>query len=116
MSFDTIEIVSIAIFFLGFFGVIGTRNMVKSIIYISLMESAVIMFFLGLGARGGVLAPVGDNLEYLELVSDPFPQAMMITAIVIGLSITAINIVMVVTLFRKHRSSDWVVVRKASLE
>ncbi|MCL2170721.1 MAG: cation:proton antiporter subunit C [Defluviitaleaceae bacterium] len=115
-NFNTIEIAAIAMFFIGLYGAIITRNMIKSIIFTVLMESAVIMFFLGLGARGGLLPPIGENLAYYDNLADPLPQALMITAIIIGLSVTAINIVMVISLFRKHRSTDWATVRKASME
>ena len=115
-NFDPVEIASIAMFFIGFYGLIISRNMVKSIIFTVLMESGVIMFFLSLGARGGVLPPMGENLEHIGYLADPLPSALMITAIVIGLSVTAINIIMVITLFRKYRSTDWSVVREKSLE
>jgi len=115
-NFDAVEIASIAMFFIGFYGLIVTRNMVKSIIFTVLMESGVIMFFLSIGARSGILPPIGENLEHIGYLADPLPSALMITAIVIGLSVTAINIIMVITLFRKHLSADWAVVREKSLE
>jgi len=59
------------------------------------------------------LPPIADHLyEYGNLV-DPLPSALMITAIVIGLSITAINITMLMTLLRKYRTSDWNEVKAA---
>jgi len=40
----------------------------------------------------------------------------MITAIVIGLSVTAVKIIMLITLYRKYGTTDWSQVRKQSLE
>jgi len=109
----TVEIAAIAMFFLGFFGIISTRNIIKSVIFIVLMETGVIMFFLSIGISTGMLPPIADHLnEYGNLV-DPLPSALMITAIVIGLSVTAINITMLMTLLRKYRSSDWETVKAA---
>jgi len=110
----TVELLTVAMFFIGFFGLITSKNVIKSIVCIVLMETAVIMFFLGLGYRGAVLLPpIGGNLDAArEYVSDPLPQALMITAVVIGLSTTAINIIMFITLFRKHRSSNWDVLKR----
>ena len=108
-----VEIAAIAMFFLGFFGLISSRNIIKSVIFIVLMETGVIMFFLSVGASHGLLPPIADHLyEYGSLV-DPLPSALMITAIVIGLSITAINITMLMTLLRKYRTSDWNEVKAA---
>jgi multicomponent Na+:H+ antiporter subunit C len=79
-----------------------------------MMEVAVIMFFLGIGFSPDALPPIGENLQNFENVADPLPQALMITAIVIGLSVSAVNIVMVITLFRRFKTTDWNTVKKLS--
>jgi len=114
MSISSIvEIAAIGMFFLGFLGVITSRNIIKSVIFIVLMETGVIMFFLSIGVSAGFLPPIAGHLsEYGNLV-DPLPSALMITAIVIGLSVTAINITMLMTLLRKHRTADWDAVKEA---
>jgi len=110
---NIVELASIGMFFLGFFGLISTRNIIKSVIFIVLMETGVIMFFLSVGVATGFLPPIaGDLYEYNSLV-DPLPSALMITAIVIGLSVTAINITMLMTLLRKYRTADWESVKDA---
>jgi len=111
-----IEIFVIAMFFISFYGLIVSKNAIKSIVFIVLMESAVIMFFLSLGYSSGIIPPIGQNLELAENVADPLPQALMITAIIIGLSITAINITMLITLCRKLKTTDWDIIRKKSVE
>lgn len=110
---NIVEIASIGMFFLGFLGVISSRNIIKSVIFIVLMETGVIMFFLSIGVSAGLLPPIAEHLsEYGNLV-DPLPSALMITAIVIGLSVTAINITMLMTLLRRYRTADWTAVQKA---
>jgi len=113
---NIVEIAAIAMFFLGFFGLVASNNIIKSVIFIVLMETGVIMFFLSLGISAGFLPPIADHLiEYYTLV-DPLPSALMITAIVIGLSVTAINITMLMTLLRKYRTADWAAVKEAVLQ
>lgn len=102
-----IEIFPIALFFICFYGLIVSRNIIKSIVFILLMEASIIMFFLTFGFGTGIVPPVGANLYMHEHVADPLPQALMITAIVVGLATTAINITMFITLFRKFKSADW---------
>jgi len=109
MNVQPVELFSLAVFFIGFYGLIISRNIVKSIVFIVLMETAVIMFFLSLSFGGtALLPPVGDSPEAMVgNISDPLPQALMITAVVVGLCTTAINIVMFITLFKQLKSSDW---------
>ena len=106
----SLDFFAIAMFFIGFFGLITSRNVVKSIIFISLMETSVIMFWLFLGARYGTAPPIVEHPEMLynlSVFADPMPQALMLTAIIIGVSVTAINITMLNTLFRKYKTIDW---------
>ena len=118
MRYELVEILTVIMFFISFYGLLTSKSIIKSIVFMVMMESAVIMFFLSLGNRGGVNPPIdGYNyLEQIERVADPLPQALMITAIVIGLSVTAVKIIMLITLYRKYGTTDWSQVRKQSLE
>ena len=94
------------IFFISFFGLITSKNIIRTIIFVLMMQTSVVMFWLTVGARVGALPPI-QPYENLENISDPLPQALMITAIVIGISVVAIAITMFNTLFRKYKTSDW---------
>jgi len=112
-----IEIGAIIMFFIGFYGLITSNNVIKSIVFISILEMAVIIFWVSLGFRSGMVPPVRHFLyEDLAYVADPLPQALMITAIIIGMSVTAANIVMLITLVRKIKSTDWDVIKEKSAE
>ena len=110
---NIIELASAGMFFLGFLGLISSRNIIKSVIFIVLMETGVIMFFLSVGIAAGSLPPIAEHLGGYGYLADPLPSALMITAIVIGLSVTAINITMLMTLLRKYRTADWEAVKEA---
>ena len=115
-AFITVEFFAILMFFISLYGLIVSKNIIKSMAFLMVMETAVIMFFLSIGYSAGILPPIGENLAYIDHVSDPFPQALMITAIVIGLSVTAINIIMFITMFRKYKTADWDTLRQKSME
>jgi len=111
------EIIPIIVFFMGMFGLITSKNIIKSVACLVLMEMAVIVFILGLAYRTGILPPIGQGVEYtLYAVADPLPQALMITAIIIGLAVTAIDFTMIIHLVRKHKSTDWSEVKDACME
>jgi multicomponent Na+:H+ antiporter subunit C len=116
MRFELVELFTVIMFFISFYGLLV--SIIKSIVLMVIMECAVIMFFLGLGYSSGILPPIDsfDNLQDLERVADPLPQALMITAIVIGLSVTAVKIVMLITMYRKYGTTDWEAARQKSME
>ena len=113
---DYIEIAAIVVFFIAFYGLITHRKMIKSVVCTIVMATAVIFFFLGIGFRSGIMPPIGEEFPYVEQVADPIPQALMITAIVIGVAMTTINITMLTSLFRKYKTTDWDVAKQKSLE
>ena len=115
MNFNTIEVFAALLFFISLYGMMISNNAIKSIVFIVLMETAVIMFFLSIGFRVGIVPPIGAGLEDAAHIADPLPQALMITAIIIGLSVTAVNIIMLITLCRKLKTIDWNIIKKESM-
>ncbi|MCL2571252.1 MAG: cation:proton antiporter subunit C [Defluviitaleaceae bacterium] len=110
MNLHIFDIFPIILFFISFFGLITTNNTMKSIVFIMLMQTAVIMFWVGVGARFGAQPPIIGDIAYLEnpdAIADPLPQALMLTAIIIGIAVTAINITMLNALFRKYKTMNW---------
>jgi len=110
-----VEIASILVFFIGFYGIITGKNVIKSIVSIGIMEMAIVVFFLNLGFFEGTQPPIGLEIV-AELVADPLPQALTITAIIIGVAVTAINLTMLLALFRQFNSTDWEVLKRAASE
>jgi multicomponent Na+:H+ antiporter subunit C len=113
MNFLTVEILAIAVFIISFYGLMVNKNIIKSIISIVLMEMATIMFLIGVGFSDGMKPPIG---EIIENPADPLPQALVITTIVIGLAITAVNIIFFNSICRQYGAADWDTVKKKNLE
>ena len=107
MTGSTIEIFALIVFFIGFYGLITSKKIIKSIVFLVLVEVSIIVFFLGIGFHSYLVPPVSIMPGDVAQAADPLPQALMITAVVVGLATTAINITMFITLFRKHKSGDW---------
>ena len=118
MDMHVFDIFPIILFFISFFGLITTVNIVKSIILSVTMQTSVIMFWLGIAARVGRIPPI---FEYYDLyegieIADPLPQALMLTAIIIGIAITAINITLLNSLYRKYKTIKWDEMTKTAFE
>ena len=118
MNLHIFDIFPAVLFFISMFGIITSNNIVKSIVLIILMQTAVIMFWLGVGSRFGVIPPIFEYYAYVpdpSAIADPLPQALMLTAIIIGIAVTAINITMLNALFRKYRTVQWQDMQKMAL-
>ncbi|MFC2062268.1 sodium:proton antiporter [Elusimicrobiota bacterium] len=100
----------IFLFFIGLYGVITKKNVVKIIISIIIMENALNLFLLLIGFRKGGIAPIlksGMDVEkFANTAVDPLPQAMVLTAIVIGFSVAALMVAVAIRLYQRFNTFD----------
>lgn len=85
----------------GFFGIIFKKNLFMKIISMDVMSTGVIAYYVLVASRDGLFTPIFSNLEN-RTYSDPVPQAVILTAIVIGFSIQALMLVGVMKLARDN--------------
>ncbi|MBG1241554.1 cation:proton antiporter subunit C [Nostoc sp. UIC 10607] len=85
----------------GFFGIILKKNLVMKIISMDVMSTGVIAYYVLIASRGGLFTPIVSNVKNVRY-ADPVPQAVILTAIVIGFSIQALMLVGVMKLARDN--------------
>ena len=106
-------ILAILLFLIGLYGVLVKRNLIKIIIGLMIMEYAVNLFFTVVGFREGGTAPiVSEGLSDKVFFVDPLPQALVLTAIVIGLGTTALLVSIAVRIYEKYDTLDVRKIRK----
>ena len=96
--------ISIVLFLTGLYGLITKRNLIKKIMGLYILDAGVILYFVSVGYRSGASAPILD--KGVEKVVDPVPQALMLTAIVIGICVTALALAIAVKIYEKHGTLD----------
>lgn len=107
-----IYLACILLFVIGLYGVFVKRNLVKMIISLIIMEYAVFLFFALAGYRTGAAAPIITKGFERALFVDPLPQALVLTAIVIGLATTALIASVAVRIYEKYGTFDVREIRK----
>lgn len=94
-----IKILIVLFFCIGLWGILAGRSVIRKIIGLSLLNSSIVILFI-LGGKGeGTAAPILVG-QKRGLIVDPIPQALMLTAIVVGLSIIAVALILAVKLYR----------------
>jgi len=113
------SILIFVLFFISILGLILSRNTIKSIVLIMLCQTSIVLYWLYIGGSTGTRPPMLDeSIEYVDpyLFSDPLPQALMLTAIVIGISVAAIMITMLSNIIRKYKTADWEKIKELSTQ
>jgi multicomponent Na+:H+ antiporter subunit C len=99
-----------ALFLVGLYCVLTKKNTVKIVVGLGIMEYATNLFLVLLGYRKNGVAPILDKatnpLEFLARAVDPIPQALVLTAIVIGLGVTSMAIALCIRLYEKYGTFD----------
>lgn len=90
--------VFIFLMMVGFYILISRRNLVKKILGLNIFQTSVFIFYISMGKIIGGTAPIlVEGAERGEvLYSNPLPHALILTAIVVGVSTTAVALSLVV--------------------
>ena len=96
---------TVVLFFIGLYGAMTQRNIIKTIISINIMDIAAVAFFMLANYQVGATPPILGSSG--PVISDPVPQALMITAIVIGVSVTAMCLAMYMRVAYRYDTADW---------
>ncbi|MBD2327540.1 NADH-quinone oxidoreductase subunit K [Alkalinema sp. FACHB-956] len=86
----------------GFFGILFKKNLVMKIIAMDVMSTGVVTYYVVIAGRDGVFTPILAESSPAGAYADPVPQAVILTAIVIGLSIQALMLVGAMKLSRDN--------------
>ena len=96
-----VTIGSMALLFVGIFGLLTQRHFIKIFISIAIMETAVFLFFIGTIFNKDFFAPIlSEGVETFENMNDPIPHAMILTAIVIGMAVLALGVSMAIEYYK----------------
>lgn len=81
------------------------RNLIKIVMGVVILESAVNLFLVALGYREGGIAPIFTNAPGTLMVL-PVPQALTLTSIVIGVATTALMLSLIMLIYRHTGETD----------
>ncbi len=86
--------VVIILMMVGFYCVIARGNMVKKIMGLNLFQTSVFILFVSAGKIVGGSTPI--LRDGVEVYSNPLPHVIVLTAIVVGVAITAVGLALAV--------------------
>lgn len=96
-------VASFGLILIGLYIMLVKKNLIKIIIGLSIIDTGVNILLISVGYLKEGTAPIfsGDNHMPLRMV-DPVPQALVLTAIVIGVAILALALTLAIVLYRHY--------------
>lgn len=95
---------------IGLYGALTNRNILRMIVSFTIANTGVNLVLVAVGYMHGRTAPIMDAAvpvtEAAARIIDPVPQALVLTAIVIGLGVTALMLAFVYKLYETKGTLD----------
>jgi len=100
----------------GLYGVVASRQTLKIVISLVILQHGVHLLLLLIGFREGGNPPIVDPGSSISSFAgqavDPLPQALVLTSIVIGLGVLALMVALCVRLYERYGTFDITEIRR----
>lgn len=101
------EEVAMILFGIGFANLLFQKNLIKKIIGLNIMDTAIYLFLAEKGYISGRVAPiVVDGVQEVEMYINPIPSGLVLTGIVVSVSVTALMLSLTVRLYQRYQTLD----------
>ena len=101
------ETVSMILFGIGFTTLLLHTNLIKKIICMNIMDTAVYLFLAAKGYIHGRMVPIlTDGITDASAYTNPIPDGLVLTGIVVSVSVTALMLSLTIRLYRRYGSLD----------
>jgi multisubunit Na+/H+ antiporter MnhC subunit len=103
-----ILILGFALVIIGIYGMLTQKNLIKIVIGFSILDTGTHIIIVSIGYLKNRTAPIINAAvnvkDAVMQVVDPIPSALVLTAIVIGLAVTALMLSFIIKLYKKSGS------------
>ena len=101
------EIAAVVLFGIGFTDLFLHKNLIKKIIGLNIMDTAVYLFLAVKGYISGLKAPIIENgVQSTEAYINPIPSGLVLTGIVVSISVSALMLALTVALYERYHTLD----------
>lgn len=99
------EAVAMILFGIGFANLLLQTNLIKKIIGLNIMDSAVYLFLAEKGYVVGRIAPIiTEGVQSVEKYVNPIPSGLVLTGIVVSVSVSALMLSITIRLYQRYHT------------
>ncbi|MCF0135140.1 MAG: cation:proton antiporter subunit C [Lachnospiraceae bacterium] len=101
------HITAVILFCIGLGTLLLHRNLIKKIIGLNVMDTAIYLFLTSLGYIEGRMVPIlQDGITSAAAYTNPIPDGLVLTGIVVSVSSTALMLALTVKLYARYHTLD----------
>ena len=99
------ELTAVLLFSIGFCMLLFSRNLIKKVIGLDIMDTGVFLLLASRGYITGRTVPIiVDGVTTMERYINPIPAGLVLTGIVVSVSVSALMLSLTVRIYRTYRT------------
>ncbi|MFW6323459.1 MAG: cation:proton antiporter subunit C [Desulfovibrionales bacterium] len=98
---------------IGIYAMIAKNNLLKKVIGMNIFQTAIILFFISIGAKKGATIPIiahghgpGDHAVHAVNYINPLPHVLMLTAIVVSVATLGVALALTLKVYREYNTLE----------
>lgn len=101
------DITAAILFMIGFANLLFHKNMIRKIVGLNIMDTAIYLLLASQGYIAGRKTPIITNgVSDAAAYINPIPTGLVLTGIVVSVSVTALMLSLTVRMYEKYRTLD----------
>ena len=102
----------ITLMMIGFYAMIGKKNLVKKVIGMNIFQTAIILFFISSASKKGATLPIIEHAHgheahiHAAAYVNPLPHVLMLTAIVVMVSTLGVALAILIQIYRRYNTLE----------
>lgn len=97
----------IILMMIGFYAMIGKRNLIKKIVGLNIFQTSIILYFVSTAAKKGATIPIvahghGGEAAHAVQYVNPLPHVLMLTAIVVMVGTFGVALAFIIRIYRAY--------------
>ena len=103
----------ILLMLIGLYGIIIKKNIIKKIIGLSILQTAIILFYVSIGAKRDATIPIIEHahdaqhaaVQAIDFIN-PLPHVLMLTAIVVAVATLGVALALAIKVYQMYGTLD----------
>ena len=107
----------ITLMMIGLYAIMSKNNLVKKILGMNIFQTAIILFYVSIGAKKGATIPIlehghgpahgaGSHVVHAVDYMNPLPHVLMLTAIVVGVATLGVALALALRIYKQYNTLE----------
>jgi multicomponent Na+:H+ antiporter subunit C len=103
----------IVLMMIGLYAMIVKKNLIKKIIGMNVLQTAIILFYVSIATKRGATLPIiehghngGTHTVHAVDFINPLPHVLMLTAIVVAVATLGVALALSIKIYRQYQSLE----------